>query len=150
MSPASYLTAPPRDAASIVAALSGFCAGPERRVVRPKHVASIAAMSLFWLALAVAVVATIASLVYVDRQGARESSAQASGLSRRAGRELERISAMSAEIERRLESRAGGAPRLDASLARLRRSQAELNVLTSALADARAAVRRFTAVVPRR
>lgn len=149
MSPASYLTAPPRDAASIVAALSRFCAGPERRLVRPKHVASIAAMSLFWLSLAVALVATIASLVYLTVKGL-EIFRTGKQLSRRAGRELERISAMSAEIERRLESKAGGAPRLDASLARLRRSQAELNVLTSALADARAAVRRFTAVVPRR
>ena len=149
MSPASYLTAPPRDAASIVAALSRFCAGPERRLVRPKHVASIAAMSLFWLSLAVALVATIASLVYLTVKGL-EIFRTGKQLSRRAGRELERISAMSAEIERRLESKAGGAPRLDA-LARPPAplaGRAERAHLCARRCPRRR--RRFTAVVPRR
>jgi hypothetical protein len=39
---------------------------------------------------------------------------------------------------------------LEASLTRLRVSRARLNVLTSALADVRAAVGRVTAVVPRK
>jgi hypothetical protein len=106
-------------------------------------------MSLFWLALAAAVIVTLASAVYLTLKGIEVFRA-VKQLASRAGDEVDRISATSAEIERRLELASGGTPRLEASLARLRRSRAELNVLTSALADARAALDRVTAVVPRR
>jgi len=45
---------------------------------------------------------------------------------------------------------AGDTARLEAAVARLRRSRARLNVLTAAWSDARGALTRFTSVVPRR
>ena len=64
--------------------------------------------------------------------------------------ELDRIAAASGEIERHLALAAESGTQLEASLARLRSSRARLNVLTSAIADVRAAVGRITAVVPRK
>jgi tRNA threonylcarbamoyladenosine modification (KEOPS) complex Cgi121 subunit len=111
-------------------------------------VGSIAAMP-FWLALAFAVVVTVGSSVYVTLKGL-EAFRAFKALSRNVGIELEHVSATSAQIERHLELAADSGSRLEESLARLRASRSQLNILTSALSDVRASVDRVTAVVPRK
>jgi tRNA threonylcarbamoyladenosine modification (KEOPS) complex Cgi121 subunit len=104
---------------------------------------------LFWLALAFAVVVTVASLVFVTLK-ALEAFRAFKSLGRNVGTGLERVSATTAQIERHLELAAESGSRLEESLARLRASRSQLNVLTSALSDVRASVGRVTAVVPRK
>jgi tRNA threonylcarbamoyladenosine modification (KEOPS) complex Cgi121 subunit len=103
----------------------------------------------FWLALAVAVVLTTASLIYVTLN-ALEAFRTFKSVSRNLNAGLDRVTATSAQIERHLELAAESGTRLDASLARLRTSRAQLNILTSALAEVRESVDRVTAFVPRR
>jgi hypothetical protein len=103
----------------------------------------------FWLALAVAVVLTVASLIYLTLN-ALEAFRAFKSLGRNVGSAVDRVSATTAQIERHLELAAESGSRLEASLARLRTSRGQLNVLTSALADVRASVDRVTAFVPRR
>jgi hypothetical protein len=104
---------------------------------------------LFWLALAIAVVSVIASATYGTLRGL-EAFRAVKGLGGTVGDEVDRIAAASGEIERHLALAAEAGTRLDASLARLRASRARLNVLTSAVADARAAVGRIASVYPRK
>jgi len=106
-------------------------------------------MSLVWLSLTLAVILPIASAAYLTVKGL-DSFRAAKQVSRRAGRELERISAVTAEIEERVAATEARSARLDASLARLRRSRAELDVLTTALAEVRASVQSVTSLVPRK
>ena len=106
-------------------------------------------MGLFWLALTIALVLTVASAIHATRRGL-EAFRAFKGLSRRLGAELDRIAVASGEVERHLALAAESGTQLDASLTRLRASRARLNVLTSALADVRAAVGRVTAVYPRK
>jgi hypothetical protein len=103
----------------------------------------------FWLSLAFAVVLIIASSVYATLKGL-EAFRAFKALGRTVGTELERVSATSAQIERHLELAAESGSNLEESLARLRASRSQLNVLTSALSDVRASVGRITAVVPRK
>src|SRR5829696_1140429 len=103
----------------------------------------------FWLALAVAVLLTVASLIYVTLN-ALEAFRAFKSLGRNVGGALDRVSATTAQIERHLELAAESGSRLEQSLARLRTSRGQLNVLTSALADVRASIDRVTAFVPRR
>ena len=103
----------------------------------------------FWLALAVALVLTIASLIYVTLN-ALEAFRAFKAVSRNMAQRLDRVTATTAQIERHLELAAESGSKLEASLARLRTSRAQLNVLTSALADVRASVDRVTAFVPRK
>jgi len=106
-------------------------------------------MPIFWLALMIALVLTVASAIYVTLQGL-EAFRNFKRLGRGVGDELDRITRASGEIERHLALAAESGTQLEASLARLRSSRARLNVLTSALADVRAAVGRVTGVVPRK
>ena len=106
-------------------------------------------MSLVWLSLTLAVILTIASVIYLTVKGL-ESFRAAKQLSRRTGQGLERISAVTAEIEQRVAAAEARSARLDASLSRLRRSRAELDVLTSALADVRASADGILSLVPRK
>ena len=106
-------------------------------------------MPIFWLALIIALVLTVASAIYVTLQGL-EAFRAFKRLSRAIGGGLDRIATASGEIERHLALAAEGGTQLEAALTRLRSSRARLNVLTSALADVRAAVGRVTAVVPRK
>jgi tRNA threonylcarbamoyladenosine modification (KEOPS) complex Cgi121 subunit len=103
----------------------------------------------FWLALAVAVVLTIASLIYVTL-----NALEAFRAFKRVGRSLsagvEHVNATTAQIERHLELAAESGSQLEVSLARLRTSRAQLNILTSALSDVRDSVNRVTAFIPRR
>ena len=104
---------------------------------------------LFWLALTVALLLVVASLVYTTLRGLAVFR-DFTRLARETGSGLERISTETGRIEGHLELAAESGTRLDASLTRLRRSRARLNVLTSALADVRASVARVTAVYPRK
>jgi hypothetical protein len=106
-------------------------------------------MPILWLALIIALVLTVSSAIYVTQKGL-EAFRAFKRLGRRAGDELDRIATASGEIERHLALATEGGTQLEASLARLRASRARLNVLTSALADVRAAVGRITAFVPRK
>ena len=104
---------------------------------------------VFWLSLAVALLLTIGSLLYLTRQ-VLDVFRVFKRLGRQAGDELARIGTASAEIERHLALAAESGTRLEASLARLHESRAKLNVLTSALGDARSSLERLTSVVPRK
>jgi hypothetical protein len=103
----------------------------------------------FWLALAVAVVLTVASLIYLTLN-ALEAFRAFKSLGRNVGSAVDRVSATTAQIERHLELAAESGSRLEESLSRLRTSRAQLNVLTSALADVRASIDRAATFVPRR
>ena len=103
----------------------------------------------FWLALAVAVVLSTASLIYVTLN-ALEAFRRFKRLGRNVGGELDRVTATIAQIERHLELAAESGSRLEESLTRLRMSRAQLAVLTTAVADVRASIGRVTAFVPRR
>ena len=106
-------------------------------------------MPIFWLALIFALVLTVSAAVYSTLKGL-EAFRAFKRLGRAMGSELDRITAATDEIERHLALAAESGTKLEASLTRLRASRARLNVLTSALADVRAAVGRITAVVPRK
>lgn len=106
-------------------------------------------MPIFWLALIIALVLTVASAIFVTLRGL-EAFRALKQLGRTVGGELDRIATASGEVERHLALAAESGTRLEASLTRLRTSRARLNVLTSALADVRAAVGRVTAVYPRK
>ena len=106
-------------------------------------------MPLIWLALAVAIVAVIASSIYVTRKGL-EAFRGAKRLSGTVSTELERIEQASGQIEEHLARAEASSSKLEAELERLRRSRAQLNVLTSAIDDVRASIGRVTAVYPRK
>lgn len=103
----------------------------------------------FWLALAVAVVLTIASLIYVTLN-ALDAFRTFKAVSRNIAVATDHVTATTAQIERHLELAAESGSQLQVSLDRLRTSRAQLNVLTSALADVRESVDRVTAFVPRK
>ena len=102
-----------------------------------------------WLALLIAVVLTVASAIYLTLKGL-EAFRAFKRLGRNVGGEIDRIVTATDQIERHLALAAESGTRLDASLTRLRASKAQLNVLTSAIADVRAAVGRVTGIVPRK
>lgn len=106
-------------------------------------------MPLFWLSLAVALVAVIASSIFLTLRGL-EAFRAFKALGGNVTMGVERIEQASGEIERHLTLAAESGTRLDAELAQLRRSRARLNVLTSAIEDVRASVGRLTAVYPRK
>jgi hypothetical protein len=104
---------------------------------------------LFWLTLTLAVVVTLGSAVYATSKGL-EAFRAVKQLGQAVDGGIERIATSSASIERQLALAAENGGRLDASLGRVRTSRARLNVLTSAIADVRAAADRLTDVVPRK
>ena len=106
-------------------------------------------MSLFWLSLAVAVVVIVASVLYSTRKGL-EAFRGFKRLGNAVSSELERIEQVSVQIERHLALASESGSRLEAKLGQLRRSQARLNVLRSAIDEVRASVERVTAVYPRK
>ena len=106
-------------------------------------------MPLFWLALIVALVLTVAAVTYATLKGL-EAFRLFKRLGRAMGSDLDRISAATDGIEHHLTLAAESGTTLEASLIRLRASRARLNILIAAIADVRAAVGRITAVVPRK
>ena len=106
-------------------------------------------MSLVWLSLALGVILTIVSAVYLTIKGL-EAFRAVKQIGRRVGPQLERISAVTAEIEEHVAAGEARSEQLKASLTRLRSSRAELNVLTSALAEVNASIRGVTSIVPRK
>ena len=104
---------------------------------------------MLWLTLALAVVLIVGSLVYATLKGL-ETFRAFKALARTAGTEVDRIATASQQIEWHLTEAAEAGTRLERSLARLRESNARLNVLRSAIADVQAAVGRVTAVYPRK
>lgn len=106
-------------------------------------------MPLFWPALAVAIVSIVASAIYLTLKGL-EAFRAFKRLGGAVTGEIERIERASGQVERHLSLAAESGTRLDSELSQLRRSRARLNVLTSAIADVRAAVGRVTAVYPRK
>jgi hypothetical protein len=104
---------------------------------------------MFWLALIIALVLTVASAIFATRRGLK-AFRDLKRLGRGVGGELDRIATASGEIERHLALAAESGTQLDASLTRLRASRARLNVLLAAIADVRAAVGRVTGLVPRK
>jgi tRNA threonylcarbamoyladenosine modification (KEOPS) complex Cgi121 subunit len=101
----------------------------------------------FWLALAVAVVLTIASLIYATLN-ALEAFRTFKSVGRNLNAGLDHVTATTAQIERHLELAAASGSQLEVSLARLSTSRAQLSVLTSALAEVRESIDRVTAFVP--
>jgi hypothetical protein len=104
---------------------------------------------LFWLALAFALVATVASIVYAALKGL-ELFRGVKRLLRATGEELDAIGRATGAIESHLQAASASGASLGASMTRLHASRARLNVLTTALADVRASVGRLTGVYPRK
>jgi hypothetical protein len=106
-------------------------------------------MAVIWLALAVAVVATIASAVFATQRGLEAFRGfKRIGGSVSAG--TVQIEASAAQIEEHLRRAAESGEQLDAEVTQLRNSLAQLNVLTAAIDDVRDAVGRVTSVYPRK
>src|SRR5215210_55008 len=107
----------------------------------------LALPQMVWLALIAALLLVVGSSVYLTLKGLEAFRAfKALGGAVRA--EVDRVLSASAEIERHLALASESGTRLDRSLTRLSASRARLNVLTSALDDARAAAGRITSVYP--
>jgi hypothetical protein len=104
---------------------------------------------LLWLALAFLVVAVVGSIAFAVTRGL-ETWRTVKRLGSGVADELDAIGRSAAGIEQHLQAAAVSGTSLDASLRRLSASRARLNVLTSALADARSAGGRLTDVYPRK
>ena len=135
MSPASYLTAPPRDAAYSVA-LSVSAVGT----------VSVRGM-VFWISLAVLLLAVVAGIAYCVIRGFqlyRDAKRAGGALTT----EMERISAVTLEIERHTAKAAAASERLSGATGRLAVSRARLDVQLAAVREARAQMRRTFWFVP--
>ena len=153
MSPASYLTAPPRDAAAEYSdlrekqAASRFPPTPAGESllgpVRSRR------MALVWITLTLFLLALIGSAAFATRLGLRLFR-DFKKLNREIGLGLDRIDRSTDQIERHLSLAAENGTRLEASLVRLGASRARLNVQRAAIADARAALGRVTRLAPRK
>src|SRR5436305_4697593 len=127
MSPASYLTAPPRDAASIVAPQ-----GPRHTVV------TMAAMPLLdWFSLLFLVLAFAGSITLAVVRALRTWRAF-KGLSEAARAAAERVTRSAADAERHAVALADNGERLNVAALRLNESLAQLGVLRAAATNARA------------
>jgi len=105
-------------------------------------------MILFWLALAVATLVSVAALVITIRRGLALFR-DFKRLSNEVGEKLDGIVRASGEIELHLQTAATSGSALEASLTRLRASRAELAVSTAAIADVRASIDRVASFLPR-
>jgi hypothetical protein len=101
---------------------------------------------LFWLALAVLVVAPAAALVFAVRR-ALETWRAVKRVGNAASEELDHIARSTQEIELHLQAAAMSGEKLEASLRRLSASRARLNVLTDELTSVRASL---SGVYPRK
>jgi hypothetical protein len=124
MSPASYLTAPPRVAAIIVAPVVAF-----------------------WIALAVLLVGIVAGIAYAVVRGITMWR-QLKRTSKRLGAETARIADASAEIQEHLDRAGASGALLGEATGRLAASRAVLDVQLQALREARQTVRRVLWFLP--
>jgi hypothetical protein len=135
MSPASYLTAPPRDVY-----INGSTVPHGRGPVSVRDV-------LLWIALVVLLVAVVGGLAYAALRGFQLfRTAKRSGAVLTA--EMDRINAVSLEIERHMAEAEAAQARLGAATSRLAISRARLDVQLSALRQTRAEMRRVFWFVP--
>ena len=135
MSPASYLTAPPRDAAFILA--------PS---VRPVATVSFAVM-VFWSALAILLVGVVGGTVFIVIRGF-QLWRNAREVGRTIGVEMDRISAVTRQIEQHTARAEAAAARLQDAGGRLAVSRARLDVQLAAVREAREQMRRVFWFVP--
>ena len=135
MSPASYLTAPPRDAAYIVALPNSG-----------GKAVSFWAM-VFWISLAVLLVAVVAGIAYCAVRGLQlyRNAKRASGT---ITAEMDRISEVTRQIERQSAKAAAASERLNGATGRLALSRARLDVQLAAVREAQAQLRRTFWFVP--
>jgi len=102
---------------------------------------------LVWPALAVDVIAVVGGIVFAATRGL-----SAYRLGRSVGGELtagvDQVARDADEMATKLDALAQGTERLNAALARLHLSRARLNVLVEAIGQVRAALARFTGVIP--
>lgn len=102
---------------------------------------------VFWIALAVLLVAVVAGLAFATIRGwqlyrrAKRTSAAITS-------EMDRISAVTLEIEGQMAKAEAATARLNAATARLATSRARLDVQLAAVRQARAQVRRVFWFVP--
>ena len=132
MSPASYLTAPPRVAGRSIARL-----------------ASHTVLVVLWIALGVAVVASGAAFVSAVRAGLQAWRAFR-GLSRGLSAALADLTVRLERFADRAAATPAHAPELEASSGRLRASLARLAVLRAAVDGATDAAGRVTVFYPRK
>jgi hypothetical protein len=104
---------------------------------------------LFWLALAFALLATVASIAFAVIKGL-ELFRASKRLLRDTGEQLAGIERSTGQIESHLRAASTSGTALSSSLTRLGASRARLAVLTTAVADVRASVGRITGFVPRK
>jgi hypothetical protein len=135
MSPASYLTAPPRVAASIVA--PGGRKGPLTTTIG----------AMIWGALAFCVLAVLGSLTYVALSGLRLWRTFRA-TARRATAGLERVTASAAAAEEHALGLTAGTERLATATSRLQEALAELAVIRTAAAEPRALLKSVRGIVP--
>ena len=106
-------------------------------------------MAFVWLALAVSVVPVVAATTLTTLRGI-ELFRTFRALGQGVGSEVSSIERKAGLIEGHLTAASRSGDALSAAAARLAVSRARLNVLLSALADARAAVGGLTGLVPRK
>src|SRR5262249_40657404 len=102
---------------------------------------------VFWITLAVLIVAVAAGLAYAAVKGLQcyRSSKRVSGTF---GAEMDRINATTLQIEQRVAEAEEAAGRLHEASERLARSRAQLDVQLAAVREARMLVRRVFWFVP--
>jgi chromosome segregation ATPase len=102
---------------------------------------------VFWIALGVLLIAVVASLTYAAIRGWQlYRTAKRSGAAITS--EIDRISAVTLEIEQQMAKAEAATARLNAATGRLAASRAQLDVQLAAVRQARAQVRRVFWFVP--
>jgi hypothetical protein len=138
MSPASYLTAPPRDAASIVAPSVW------------KTVVTMLGMSLLtWLSLLFLVVAVVGSIAVAVSRGLRMWRTFRR-FSKTTSAAIGDVLETAAEAERHAVAFTEGTEKLSAALTQLEESRAQLALIQAAAAEARASLTSLRGAVPRK
>jgi hypothetical protein len=146
MSPASYLTAPPRVAASIVAP-ARFELAPRRGAAGRRYDAAIAL--LIWISVLVLVLAIVGSAVVLVLR-ARRAWRTFRTFADTAAQALTAVEHAAAAAEARAVSLTQDTARLQDAIARLEESLAHLAVLRGAAGDLRATVTGVRGAVPRK
>jgi hypothetical protein len=143
MSPASYLTAPPRVAGESIAP---FCAS-RGCAQEPCDYALL--VSVWLIALIFSALVVIAALVHLVRRGLQlYRAARDSGTA--LGDGVTRVSESAEQTALKAERVSEDSERMAAAVERLSRSRAQLDVLLTAIREVRDSLGRVTALVPRK